>query len=571
MKKHIFRRIFLLYLIVLLIIPLFVELYVGDVLRNYHLKNSRNSLSLQADLIADRLTTSAPEMIDRLCKELGKKINAHVTVTNLDGRVLGDSDNDLSQSANLSSLPEIKQALLRGTGWSVEDEYLFVARKIIKDEHALVIRLTVPLEEIHESVDELRLKINLAVIMLLLISGAIFIFQTLRIKKYVSQLADYSGAIAHGLYRKKLIIDNAGQFSETAESLNAISADMQTSTERIGEETNRLNVILRNIPDALLLINVSNNIEVANNRARELFGNPVLEGKAMSEVVGSPHLQTLIDDVKQKKMPGSGELTIDVPEKRYIMVLLSPLSYKVGELAGIVALFHDITDFRKLEQVRRDFVANVSHELKTPVTAIKGFAETLLDGAIHDSENAEKFLGTIKSHSERMNRLVDDLLTLSSIELKETKINKTGVNFVNVAESVAQTMIVHAASKDLAIRKNIKDKDTVIHADRDRLVQILLNLVDNAIKFTEKGEIEIGASREDGISYFYVRDTGMGIPEKFIPRLGERFFRVDPSRSRELGGTGLGLAIVKHLVMAHGWKMKIESEVNKGTVVKVYY
>jgi hypothetical protein len=176
MKKHIFRRIFLLYLIVLLIIPLFVELYVGDVLRNYHLKNSRNSLSLQADLIADRLTTSAPEMIDRLCKELGKKINAHVTVTNLDGRVLGDSDNDLSQSANLSSLPEIKQALLRGTGWSVEDEYLFVARKIIKDEHALVIRLTVPLEEIHESVDELRLKINLAVIMLLLISGAIFIF-----------------------------------------------------------------------------------------------------------------------------------------------------------------------------------------------------------------------------------------------------------------------------------------------------------------------------------------------------------------------------------------------------------
>jgi two-component system phosphate regulon sensor histidine kinase PhoR len=571
MKKHFIRRIFLLYFIVLLIIALFVELYVGNVLRTSYLENSRNSLSLQADLIADRLTISDPEMIDRRCKELGQKINAHITVTNSDGGVLGDSHNYISDMEGNIIPPEIKQALLRGTGWSVEDEYFSVARKIIKDEHAIVIRLTVPLKELNKSVNDLRLKIDLAVIMLLLISGAIFVFQTVRIKKYVSQLADYSGAIVHGLFRKRPEIEDSGQFSEIAWNLDAISSDMKTSAERIGEETNRLNVILRNIPDALLLINVNNNIEVANNRARDLFGNPVLEGKAISEVVGSPHLQTLIDGVKQKKMPGSGELTIDFPEKRYMMVLLSPLSYKVGELAGIVALFHDITDFRKLEQVRRDFVANVSHELKTPVTAIKGFAETLLDGAIHDSKNAEKFLGTIKSHSERMNRLVEDLLTLSSIELKEIKINKTGVNFANVAESAAQTMIVHAASKDIVIRQNIKDKEAVIHADRDRLEQILLNLMDNAIKFTEKGDIEIGISREDGRSYFYVRDTGMGIPEKFIPRLGERFFRVDPSRSRELGGTGLGLAIVKHLVMAHGWKMKIESEVSKGTAVKVYY
>jgi two-component system phosphate regulon sensor histidine kinase PhoR len=225
---------------------------------------------------------------------------------------------------------------------------------------------------------------------------------------------------------------------------------------------------------------------------------------------------------------------------------------------------------KKLEQMRKDFMANVSHEIKTPVTAIKGFAETLLDGAIFDKDNALKFLNTIKNQSERLNRIVEDLLTISKIELGVIRIDKTDVDISDVVDSAMNALVVQAAGKNIALRKSLEPDNMTIRADRDKLEQILLNLLDNAIKFTESGSITIGVSRDEGMQYVYVKDTGSGIPGKYLPRLGERFFRVDPSRSRELGGTGLGLAIVKHLVKAHGWEMKILSEEGRGTEVRVY-
>jgi two-component system phosphate regulon sensor histidine kinase PhoR len=270
-------------------------------------------------------------------------------------------------------------------------------------------------------------------------------------------------------------------------------------------------------------------------------------------------------------MPESVELTIGLPEERYLFVWLSPLYYKVGELSGFVALFHDISDFKILEKVRTDFVANVSHEIKTPVTSIKGFAETLLDGALYDKDHAEKFLRTIKSHSERLNRLVEDLLTLSRLELGVAKVNKVRFNLADVIDSVASIMDIQAAEKGIVIARSYESKDITADADRDKTEQVLLNLLDNAVKFTEEGEIIIGIAREPKGHYFFVRDTGVGIPPESISRIGERFYRVDTSRSRELGGTGLGLAIVKHIVKAQGWEMKIESEIGAGTVVKVFF
>jgi two-component system phosphate regulon sensor histidine kinase PhoR len=327
---------------------------------------------------------------------------------------------------------------------------------------------------------------------------------------------------------------------------------------------------LKSIPDALLLISVNGIIELSNNTARELFLHDQLDGRPFLEIVRSPNFLNLIDEVKQHRVSGFTELTLDVPEEKHLFVRVSPLYYQVGELAGLVAIFHDTTQMKRLEQMRKDFVANVSHEIKTPVTAIQGFAETLLDGALYDRDNAEKFLTTIKSHSIRLNRLVDDLLTISKIELGVITIDKTEIHLSDIIDDVMNTLLVQVAEKEITIKKSVEDGEARICADRDRVEQILLNLTDNAIKFTEKGEIEIGVSQEGERSYLYVKDTGAGIPEKYLSRLGERFFRVAPSRSRELGGTGLGLAIVKHLVKAHGWEMNIESEVGEGTTVKIY-
>jgi two-component system phosphate regulon sensor histidine kinase PhoR len=252
------------------------------------------------------------------------------------------------------------------------------------------------------------------------------------------------------------------------------------------------------------------------------------------------------------------------------------------ELAGVVLTFHDITRLRKLEEIRKDFVANVSHEIKTPITAIKGFAETLLEGALDDRENARKFLETIKNNSERLNSLVNDLLTLSRIELGAITITKTFVNLDEVLDTVFETLKEKTRSKDLYLKKQITPEIKEIHADRDRLIQILLNLVDNGIKFTEKGGVTVKVKSEEKYPELLtlnsqlrdfveisVEDTGIGIPKKYLARLGERFYRVDRARSRELGGTGLGLAIVKHLVNALGWEMKIESTEGRGTLVRL--
>jgi two-component system, OmpR family, phosphate regulon sensor histidine kinase PhoR len=223
-----------------------------------------------------------------------------------------------------------------------------------------------------------------------------------------------------------------------------------------------------------------------------------------------------------------------------------------------------------VEQVRKDFVANASHEIKTPITAIKGFADTLLEGALDDKDHALQFLHAIKSNSERINSLVDDLMTISKIEMGVVKVKKQSLRFSDAADAVLAMLSEKAALKNLSLRVAVEPELDNIIADRDRLIQILTNLVENGIKFTERGGVIFGLGEENGRTVIFVEDTGIGIPKQHLPRVGERFYRVDPSRSRQMGGTGLGLAIVKHLVKAHGWDMQIESTLEKGTKVRIF-
>lgn len=578
MKKHLLKRILILFILIFLFAVIFVELYVTKVARANTIDDLKKSLLIQTKLITDNLLLLSTGNPDTFCLRIKGNTGSRVTLMDKSGRVLCDSDRNPSLMDNHINRPEIRQALSEYEGSSIRysktigHDFLYVARKIVKDSQPTgFIRLAVPLVEVNRTINALRLELNLVLIMILIVSGIIIVWQTEKIRKFVNQITEYSGAIARGLLKKRLYLGDAGEFTELAYNLNYMAGELESSLKTKDEETNRLKVILRSIPDALLLININGIIELSNNAARSLFGSDQLEGKPFIEVVRSADFSNLIEKVMEKRLPDSAEIVIDIPEERYFSVRVSPLSYRVGVLAAIVAIFHDTTHIRKLEQMRRDFVANVSHEIKTPVTAIKGFSETLLDGAINDRQNAEKFLNTIKRQGERLNRLVEDLLTLSKIELRETRMNKRQINFSGVVDNVIQTMVIQAAEKNITIKKNMADTSIQVNADKDRLIQILLNLVDNAIKFTEKGEVEIGMAEDGEKHFFYVRDSGIGIPEKYMSRLGERFFRVDPSRSRELGGTGLGLAIVKHLIKAHGWEMRIESKFGKGTIVKVFY
>lgn len=577
MRKGLFTRISLFYAVVILLSILFIQFYITRVIRLSYIYDLKKSLTVQIGLISYRVPFNSESDIDPLCKELKGITGARVTIINGDGMVMGDSDRDSALMDNHINRPEIQQAIISETGWSirhsntVNERLIYIAKRIMHNgEVKGFIRMAVPLEEVNSSINTLRFNVLFAVIMGFTATWAILLWQTIRIRGFVTQITGYSRSLADGALDSKLRLQGAGEFEEIADNLNRMSAELKETIGRSEEETNRLNVILRSIPDALLIISPDGIIEIFNDAAVSFFKEPALQGKPFIEVVRNPEFYSLMDRVSRDMEPGSCEMRIDEPEERFLSVRVLPLFCRERELSGFVAIFNDTTQIKRLEQVRKDFVANVSHEIKTPVTAIQGFAETLLDGAIDDRENALSFLNTIKSHSERLNRLVEDLLTLSKIELGVIKIKKTEVSLSGVMDNVIETLKTASDAKGLYLNKAFPSGEIKIMADSDRLIQILINLVDNSVKFTESGGIEVGYAREGEQGYIYVKDTGAGIPKKYIPRLGERFFRVDPSRSRELGGTGLGLAIVKHLIKAHGWTMKIDSREGTGTVVKVY-
>jgi two-component system phosphate regulon sensor histidine kinase PhoR len=428
----------------------------------------------------------------------------------------------------------------------------------------------VPLKEVDQSLKVLRSRIIAVVFSVLLAAGVFSLWQIDRIRKLTRQIRDFSSSLARGEVGKKLFLGRAGEFDEIAESLNTMSEELKKSIVETEEEKNRLSVILSSIPDALLISDAKGIVRISSTASRKFFGSIPLEGRQFIEIVRNKEFLSLLDEVRRDHMPGVTEFALDAPEEHYCVVRVSPLMYlHANALSGFVAIFHDITQLKKLEQVRKDFVANISHELKTPITAIQGFAETLLEGALDDRKNALKFLETIKTNSERMNSLVDDLMTISKIELGVDKVEKTPLVFDDVAEAVVAVLKEKAVQKNLALTTSLAPDLGMLSADRDRLIQILTNLVDNAIKFTETGGVTFGVAEEKGKTFLFVEDTGIGIPVKHLSRLGERFYRVDAGRSRNMGGTGLGLAIVKHLVKAHGWDLQIESTPGKGTRVRI--
>jgi two-component system phosphate regulon sensor histidine kinase PhoR len=575
MKRGLFRRIFILYAIVIVLAVAFVEIFITSAVRNNYLQTLRSNLAVQISLIAKNVSFSRTNL-DSLCRELKRDTNARVTIIASDGMVIGDSDADSSVMDNHLNRTEIEQALLFETGTAIRHsdtinhDFLYVAKKVSQGPWEGFIRLAVPLRDVDHAVNLIRLKIILSVLAVLLATWIFSIWQTDHLRRLLGQIADFSKSLSRGEIDRRLFLNNAGEFNEIADNLTSMSIKLQGTIAESEEERNRLNVILKSVPDGLLIIDSKGFITLSSASAREFFGDIPMTELPFMEVVRNHEFADIMDEVRRSLSPGMTTFRIEYPAEKYLSARVSPLFYNERELSGFIAIFHDITQIEKLEQVRKDFVANVSHELKTPITAIRGFADTLLDGAVDERENAVKFIRTIKSNSERINSLIDDLMTISKIELGVIRVEKSLIDIGDVFENIMEIFRDRASAKGLTLEVFRSPELVQISADRNRLLQILTNLVDNAIKFTENGGVTLGLDLVDGKPYLFVEDTGIGVPAKFVSRLGERFFRVDPGRSRTMGGTGLGLAIVKHLVKAHGWIMQVESIQGKGTKVIIF-
>ena len=523
-------------------------------------------------------TTTSSEHSEDLAplREWAKQIaasGARVTVITSDGRVLVDSESDPQSMENHATRPEVMEALAKGEGRSVRhsvtinrDLLYYAVKQNTSAGPSTILRFALPLETVDEVLTSFRKRLWVASLFILVIAGAVSLLFSRSFTDRVERLKEFSRRVAEGDFRP-LPRDGSGDALEALGiSLNRTAARLDRTIHTLTEERNLSSAILGSMVEGVAVVNGSERLVFANQGFAEILGLdvPPTSGSALVEVVRQTELLEAVRKVLSGESRVQSEIVTGTLRLHYFAITVA--SVREGDTAGAVVVLHDITELRRLERVRRDFVANVSHELRTPLTAIQGFTETLLAGAIDDPQNRTRFLEIILEHSRRLARLTEDLLMLSKMDAERLELEIRRLSVSQLFESCIETAQHRAAEKDLRISvdapKNLPD----ISGDRRRLAEVLQNLLDNAIQYTlPGGKIILSAEAGDTEVIVTVSDTGIGIPKADQPRIFERFYRVDVARSREAGGTGLGLAIAKHLVEVHGGRLWVESEVGQGS------
>jgi two-component system phosphate regulon sensor histidine kinase PhoR len=499
--------------------------------------------------------------------------NVRVTVIASNGQVLADSQSDPQTMENHAGRPEIRDAFAKGEGQSirhsvtVDNNLLYHAVRLsIAGGPPVVLRFALPLQTVDQELWEFRRRLWLASVVMLLVTGIVSLLISRTFSSRVERLQMFSRRVAEGDFRP-IEADRSGDALDSlAISLNRTAAQLDRTIRTLTEERNLSSAILASMVEGVAVVNASERLLFANRGFAEILGLdvPPQSGSALVEVVRQTELIEAVRGVLKGEPRVETEIVTGTLRQHFFAVTVA--SVRAAETSGAVIVLHDITELRKLERVRRDFVANVTHEFKTPLTAIQGFAETLLAGAIDDPQNRIRFLEIILEHSRRLARLTDDLLKLSKMDADRLEVEIRRLSVSQFVESCIETTQRPASEKDLRISVNLPQRLPDIAADRRRLAEVLQNLLDNAMQYTPAGgQIMVTASADGPDVTFTVSDTGIGIPQADQSRIFERFYRVDAARSREVGGTGLGLSIAKHLVEVHGGRIWVESEVGQGS------
>jgi two-component system, OmpR family, phosphate regulon sensor histidine kinase PhoR len=522
-----------------------------------------------------------PRTADALADRLGRDLGIRVTVIAADGKVLGDTDLDgeaLEKVENHAGRPEVIAALRGGEGRSirysttVSDRLLYVALRIDPaDPGRGVVRAALPLTAVREAQQEIRLQLLKGALLSVLAAAIFGWLLAIRPSRRLEEMSRAAGEIASGRLGIRAPASRGDdEIGRLARSMNRMADQLEERLALLARERNQLQTVLDGMVEGVLLTGADGRIVLANSAFERIFRTQTpVQGRRPLEAARVPGLHESIESALAATEPLMREIALGGAEERVIRASLAAIREE-GTTIGAVAVFHDVTELKRLEQVRREFVANVSHELRTPLTAIKGYAETLRNGGLRDPARAAEFVGVIQRHAERLRALIEDLLDLAAVEQGEARL---ALAPTPLRETVAQAETVirpaaEARSQTLAIEIPAGTPDAL--ADRDRLAQVLINLLDNAVKFTpERGRVTVSASAAGGRVTLAVQDNGVGIPPADLGRIFERFYRVDRSRDRREGGTGLGLAIAKHLVQAMGGTIEVESRQGSGTTFRV--
>lgn len=584
--KKLWLKIGLSFFILFFVVMVIVGIFSGELMKSTYLNMKENQLEDDAKIL---LQTTNMENLDldkdaatiqKSLDPLGEDIDARITVIDSKGDVVADTKKDPEKLDNHMNRPEVTDILKKGesVGISIRESdslgysMLYVAVPVKHQSKTDgVLRISISLESVDAAVAKLWGNLALIFGIALVIIAAISVFIARKITRPVREIIEVSTDLANHKYDSRIHGKISGELQDLSISVNTLAESLETQMFEIKQNEQRLNAIVQNLVSGVMLINVDKQVIMTNRTMYQILGETEITGKPFYEVIKSFALSQLIEATFETKTIQQKEIILYFPREMILDASVSPILGENGEITGIILLLHDITQIRHLENVRSEFVTNVSHELKTPVTALKGFAETLLDGAMYDEMLLKKFLTIIKEESDRLHRLIMDILALSRIEQNPVPENVELVEVDEVIEQSARTIFEMATEKNIQVIIPEKTIPSVtIETDRDKLQQILINLLSNAINYTPvDGKVEVKLIEQEAEVIIEVTDNGIGIPAKDIDRVFERFYRVDKARSRHSGGTGLGLSIVKHLVENCGGRIEVESQEEVGSKFRV--
>jgi two-component system phosphate regulon sensor histidine kinase PhoR len=580
-RKRLVWQLYPAFLFVTLFLVLAVTWYASRSLRVFYLDEIAKDLESRAALIRSQIGTPVgPEdtaQIDGLCDELGRISQTRITVILRSGLVVGDSEEDPASMEDHSDRPEIIAAMSGRTGRSLrysatlKTNMMYVAIPIAEGRKTVaVVRTSIPASAIDDALRSIFGRLALAGVILAVVVAVISLVITRRITRPLVDLRRAAERFAGGDLATPLAVPDTEEIGSLAIAMNKMAERLDMRLKAMVEQRNEQQAVLESMVESVLAIDSDERIISVNHAAAALFDvePEEVDGRPLQEIIRNPELQKLAADTLSSDTPVEGEIVIYRTEERVLQVHGTSLRDAQNENIGALLVLNDITKLRRLEIVRRDFVANVSHELKTPITSIKGFVETLLGGAMDDRDALERFLGIIQKHSERLDAIIEDLLALSRLEQdkerEEVEIKRQDV--IAVIRSAIDACRPRAQSRDITV--TLLDEEPVEGRVNAQLLEhAVTNLIDNAVKYSDRGStVEIAAKRKEAGVDVSVKDHGWGIERRHLPRLFERFYRTDRARSRELGGTGLGLAIVKHIALVHGGRVDVESTLGEGSV-----
>lgn len=584
-RRHLFWQIFLGYACVTAAALAVLAVYAARAASSFHEASIRADLEARAllmvDPIQDAIVRNEPDSVQNLCAKLGPSVATRITVVLPSGLVIGDSDESPANMDNHANRPEIAEAMAGGVGQSIRfshtrrQNFMYVAIPLNDGGRLVgVLRTAVPFSRVQEALWTNKMHILLATSAVGLLGALASWGLSRRIARPLEHLRQGAHQYAQGDFEHRLRVSGADEIAELAQAMNHMAEQLDERIRTIVNQRNQQEAVLSSMIEGVIAVDAEKRIISLNRSAAHMLGLAAddVHGRGIETVVRNTALQEFIDRSLDSPSPIEGEFVLHAESEQTVQAHGAVLRDSVGNGLGAVIVLNDVTRLRRLEQVRQDFVANVSHELKTPITSIKGFVETLLDGALANPEDARRFLEIVDKQAERLTAILEDLLVLSRTEAgarrKGIPLERSSLpEVLNAAVTLCQPK---AQARGIEIHCDCPNTlEARINAPL--LEQAVTNLIDNAVKYSDTGGfVHIATERENDEVVIRVQDHGVGIPPEHLPRLFERFYRVDKARSRNLGGTGLGLSIVKHIVQAHEGRVEVESTPGKGSTFSIH-